>query len=583
MRNGLRRTGVYPSRPPRSQPYSAAQPQGGAPSMIGTRKRRRFPISTPRKSKPLHANRLDRAIRVTTRSLIEGLEARQLLAAGDPYISEFLTENTNVIRDGHNVYSDYIEIHNPGAAPVNLNGWRLTDDKDLPGRFVFADFSIPAGGYRIVFATGTSHTDPGGYVHTNFGLNNGGEYLALSKPDGTIVSAFDPEYPQQSANVSYGIGPGGGAAATLLSSGAPARAHVPTAAGLNGWAAPTFPASTWTPVTTGIGFEANTTTTPPLPIELEPNSNFGQANNASANFAAAPANRYQLGFSGDISSTSDVDFYRIGALEPGDVITVSLSGSQSARGTLADPALELLRGGANGGVPVLADADTGPGSDALIYRFAVTQNDVYYVKASGAAGSTGAYQVGVFLENAGTAPGTSGNVTQEAEPNNTGTAATNVSLSWRNAQYLSRTSLGLTTDYFRFQFYAGDRVTVMLDSTSGTSGQVSLYNDGQALLAEENGTSDLAGADANDSSIHSYIIPATGTYYVFARPQVGSGGSFNLDVYLSTPNTPPRPAQLTGQFTSSVQGDMYNKNATAYLRVPFSSPAPANVSTLNLR
>jgi hypothetical protein len=517
--------------------------------------------------------------------MVESLEVRTLLAAGDPYISEFLASNTNVIKDGDNVYSDFIEIYNPGAAPLNLNGYHLTDEKDLQNKFTFGDFVIPAGGYKIVFASGTAHTDPAGYVHTNFSLKDQGEYLAFSKPDGTLLSVYDPFYPQQSPNVSYGVGPGGGSGVTLLASGAPAKVLVPTSGALgSSWNTTGFGDSTWTGVTTGIGFEANTSNVPPLPNEIETNSTFAQANNASTNFGAAPAERYQLGFSGDISSASDVDYYRLGTFQAGDVVTISLSGSPGGQGTLTDGALELLRG-ASGATSVVVDNDTGPGTDALIYRFQVTQTDTYYVKASGNVGATGTYDIGAWLENTATAPTTTGNVTQESEPNDTGATADDLSTSWRNVQYLSRTGGALSTDYFKFQFYAGDRVTVIVDSTSANTAQVQLYDGNQVQLATEDGSSDLAAPAGNDSAIYSYIIPTTGEYYVFAHPAAGSGsnGSFNLDVYLSSPNSPPRPAQLTGQFTTSVQGDMFNKNATAYLRVPFNVASAASVSSLNLR
>ena len=42
----------------------------------------------------------------------------------------------------------------------------------------------------------------------NFSLDQGGEWIALIKPDGrTIASKFDP--PEQFPNISYGLGPDG--------------------------------------------------------------------------------------------------------------------------------------------------------------------------------------------------------------------------------------------------------------------------------------------------------------------------------------------------------------------------------------
>lgn len=47
---------------------------------------------------------------------------------------------------------EYIELYNPGVAPVSLNGWSFTRGVT----FVFPDVSLPAGGYLVVTADGTS-------------------------------------------------------------------------------------------------------------------------------------------------------------------------------------------------------------------------------------------------------------------------------------------------------------------------------------------------------------------------------------------------------------------------------------------
>ena len=40
--------------------------------------------------------------------------------------------------------------------------------------------------------------------HTNFKLNSDGEYLALVDPTTNLVVAFDPGYPEQATDISYG-------------------------------------------------------------------------------------------------------------------------------------------------------------------------------------------------------------------------------------------------------------------------------------------------------------------------------------------------------------------------------------------
>src|SRR5688500_19463688 len=58
---------------------------------------------------------------------IETLEPRTLLAA-TPFISEFMASNANGIQDEFGETSDWIEITNTVASPINLQGYHLTDD-----------------------------------------------------------------------------------------------------------------------------------------------------------------------------------------------------------------------------------------------------------------------------------------------------------------------------------------------------------------------------------------------------------------------------------------------------------------------
>lgn len=123
----------------------------------------------------------------------------------DPVISEFLATNTKVRADSDGQFSDWIELHNPDAVPVDLAGWFLTDDPKTLNKWQFPAVTIPAGGYLVVYASDKNRRDPTGELHTNFSLETDGEYLALVKPDGlTITREFAPKYPPQFENVSYG-------------------------------------------------------------------------------------------------------------------------------------------------------------------------------------------------------------------------------------------------------------------------------------------------------------------------------------------------------------------------------------------
>ncbi|MEO6243848.1 MAG: CotH kinase family protein [Opitutaceae bacterium] len=124
----------------------------------------------------------------------------------DPILSEFMASNNRTIADEEGKSSDWIEIHNPDATPVNLAGWYLTDDLTDKLKWQFPAVTVPAGGYLIVWASGENRRDATKPLHANFALDSAGEYLALVKPDGiTAVTEFAPAFPAQFEDFSYGV------------------------------------------------------------------------------------------------------------------------------------------------------------------------------------------------------------------------------------------------------------------------------------------------------------------------------------------------------------------------------------------
>jgi hypothetical protein len=109
-----------------------------------------------------------------------------------PTISETWVVNTNTPRvrlnevlasnNGSVIHAgttpDAIELFNEGTTTVNLNGYRLTDDKGSPSKFTFGNVNLTAGAYLIVYA---NNDDLSGGIHTGFTLD----------PDGDQVYLFD--------------------------------------------------------------------------------------------------------------------------------------------------------------------------------------------------------------------------------------------------------------------------------------------------------------------------------------------------------------------------------------------------------
>ena len=144
-------------------------------------------------------------------------------------------------------YSDWIEIQNVTDNPVDLEGWHLTDDPAVLDKWTFPDVPLAGRDYLVVFASDKDRTDPAAQLHTNFQLDAAGEYLGLIAPDGaTVVHEYAPTYPEQLEDISYGLRTVTTAWDTLMTSGAPARYHVPTPGDdATAWTVPGYDDSAW--------------------------------------------------------------------------------------------------------------------------------------------------------------------------------------------------------------------------------------------------------------------------------------------------------------------------------------------------
>jgi hypothetical protein len=125
--------------------------------------------------------------------------------AANPVITEFMASNQSTAVDEDGAFSDWIEVHNPTAAPVALADWYLTDDATDLQKWRFPNVTLAPGEFRVVWASGKNRRFPNQPLHTNFSLSAGGEYLALVRPDGSTVGQdFAPEFPSQAGDESYG-------------------------------------------------------------------------------------------------------------------------------------------------------------------------------------------------------------------------------------------------------------------------------------------------------------------------------------------------------------------------------------------
>jgi hypothetical protein len=191
---------------------------------------------------------------------------------GRVVIREIFAAGSSDLADADGERSDWIELHNPGPIDVLLDGWSLSDDPLVLGKWQFPAVVLPSGAYLTVFASGKNRADPSGELHANFKLDSGGEFLALVRPDGaTVADALAPRYPPQRPGLSFGDGvellsP------PLVAADAPARVLVPSDGALERrWtgAAESEPfddsdAAGWSAGRAPIGYDRGSPSEPPL-------------------------------------------------------------------------------------------------------------------------------------------------------------------------------------------------------------------------------------------------------------------------------------------------------------------------------
>ena len=104
---------------------------------------------------------------------------------GQVTLNEMQSSNTSTIADNMGDFDDWIEIHNPTNAAIEIGGLILKDQLDtwiIPSGNSLT--LLPPGGYFLLWA---DDQEAQGIFHTNFKLASGGEFLGLYESDGVTV------------------------------------------------------------------------------------------------------------------------------------------------------------------------------------------------------------------------------------------------------------------------------------------------------------------------------------------------------------------------------------------------------------
>ena len=108
-----------------------------------------------------------------------------------PRLKSVMTSNRAACHPVNGQYYDWIELENPSDGEISLRGWRLSDDADLRGAYVFGDVTLPAGGTLVAQCAPRPADAPEDAVFTGFKLSSDGELVVLADPQGRVVEALD--------------------------------------------------------------------------------------------------------------------------------------------------------------------------------------------------------------------------------------------------------------------------------------------------------------------------------------------------------------------------------------------------------
>ena len=166
-------------------------------------------VSIPPLAQDVAYRRLDGNAWEQTREYTPGLpntaenhrSLREVLVESPLRITELMASNAEHAPDELGQFHDYIEIYNASTEAISLKGYRLSDTREMAGKWHFPDVQIGPGEYRIVYASGLDRQDADGGLHTSFRLSSAGESVVLANADGQLLDAVD--FPSLNANQVY--------------------------------------------------------------------------------------------------------------------------------------------------------------------------------------------------------------------------------------------------------------------------------------------------------------------------------------------------------------------------------------------
>ena len=109
----------------------------------------------------------------------EAAEAEQ-----DVVLNEICSSNFSVGRNENGEYCDYIEIYNPATEDKVLDGYYLSDDKEMLRKYSLQGRNVPAKGYLVIWLDEIESQET---ENICFGISNEGEGIYLVKGENEVI------------------------------------------------------------------------------------------------------------------------------------------------------------------------------------------------------------------------------------------------------------------------------------------------------------------------------------------------------------------------------------------------------------
>lgn len=125
------------------------------------------------------------------------------------FINEWMARNTvGIVDPADSSRPDWFELHNAEEFTVDLGGYFLTDDINIPNQYAIPNngqYRIAPGGYLVVFADSQPNQNSPARtnLHVNFALGNSSGDIGLFAPDG-VTPVDTLNYGAQLADLSEG-------------------------------------------------------------------------------------------------------------------------------------------------------------------------------------------------------------------------------------------------------------------------------------------------------------------------------------------------------------------------------------------